>query len=158
VVNVSYIIYGVLHRYLVHLGKKARDSLPAEGSGSSRAKKGSGGPLAIRNMASALPNEVCKYIKDLGISKIVLSEEDIKTILDTLVYDGKVQKKRVMSGEEAYWACNSLLPSPGLTVIPCSVCPAVYSCHSNTILTSIDCQHLTTWSEKIDNTKHMAEF
>ena len=34
--------------------------------------------------------QVLKFIADLGISKISLRQEDIESILDTLIFDGKV--------------------------------------------------------------------
>ena len=37
--------------------------------------------------------QVLKFISDLGISKISLRQEDIESILDTLIFDGKVQPK-----------------------------------------------------------------
>ncbi len=50
------------------------------------------GPVATRNASTASSKEVLKYISELGISKVQLKVEDIEAILDTLIYDGKVEK------------------------------------------------------------------
>ena len=50
--------------------------------------------------------QVSKYISDLGISKIELKEEDIEAILDTLIYDGKLEKTtKVIDGNEVKVSC-----------------------------------------------------
>ena len=59
------------------------------------------GPMAARSMSMATSKEVAKYISDLGISKIDLKQEDIEAILDTLIYDGKLEKTtKVKDGQE----------------------------------------------------------
>ena len=59
------------------------------------------GPMAARSMSMATSKEVAKYISDLGISKIDLKQEDIEAILDTLIYDGKLEKTtKVQDGQE----------------------------------------------------------
>lgn len=57
-----------------------------------------------------------------------LSVEDIETILDTLLYDGKCERSIVAGagdGEQTklYRAVNSLIESTGLMRMPCGSCP-----------------------------------
>ena len=58
-----------------------------------------------------------------------LSVEDIETILDTLIYDGKVECSVVAGGEDStgqvklYRAVMTLVPTTGLMRTPCGVCP-----------------------------------
>ena len=85
-----------------------------------------GGPIMTRNASYATSKEIWKYISDLGISKVSLSLEDIEMILDTLVYDGKVEKSAIVeSGDQVktYRAVETLLPSAGIVRLPCGVCP-----------------------------------
>jgi DNA-directed RNA polymerase III subunit RPC6 len=49
-------------------------------------------PIAARNASYATTKEITDYIKNLGISKVVLNLEDIECILNTLVYDGKIER------------------------------------------------------------------
>jgi len=107
------------------------------------------GPMAARSMSMATSKEVSKYISDLGISKIELKEEDIEAILDTLIYDGKLEKTtKVIDGNEVkhYRAVESLLPTNGLVRIPCGVCPVYKNCHDTLgAVNPVNCQYLTEW-------------
>lgn len=47
----------------------------------------------------------------------------METILDTLLYDGKVERSVSVDGSHLYRAVESLLPPPGIVRIPCGVCP-----------------------------------
>lgn len=81
----------------------------------------------IRNASYLSSKEIWQYITDLKISKVPLTVEDIEMILDTLVYDGKVEKTIVSesgSGQvKTYRAVQKLLYSAGFVRIPCGVCP-----------------------------------
>jgi len=52
-----------------------------------------------------------------------LSVEDMETILDTLLYDGKVERWIRGDNDRWYRAVESLLPAPSIVRIPCGVCP-----------------------------------
>ena len=107
------------------------------------------GPLAARNMSQGTSKEVLKFISDLGISKIQLKKEDIESILNTLCFDGKVEKSTsTRDGEEIrlYRAIESLLPTTGLVKIPCGVCPVVKVCTRDIgAITPCKCTYLTEW-------------
>lgn len=48
---------------------------------------------------------------------------DIEMILNTLVYDGKVEQILAGDGSNLYRAIQPLLNSPGLIRTPCGLCP-----------------------------------
>lgn len=52
-----------------------------------------------------------------------LSVEDLEMILNTLVYDGKVERTLSGDGGILYRAIEPLLDSPGLIKSTCGVCP-----------------------------------
>jgi len=81
------------------------------------------GPLTARSIARATSKDICKFISELGVSKVELSIKDIETILNTLVYDGKVEKITAVDGGYLYEAVEPLLPPPGFVRTPCGVCP-----------------------------------
>jgi len=60
--------------------------------------------------------------------QVQLSVEDIETILDTLIYDGKCERS-IMAGTgdgeqtKLYRAVNPLIESTGLMRMPCGSCP-----------------------------------
>ena len=106
------------------------------------------GPLAARNMSLSTSKEVLQFISDLGISKIQLKKEDIESILNTLVFDGKVEKSTTTrDGEDIrlYRAIESLLPTTGLVKIPCGVCPVAKNCSDIGSITPNKCTYITEW-------------
>ena len=57
-----------------------------------------------------------------------LSVPDIEKILDTLIYDGKVERRLQAGGGvqeqlKLYRATQTLLPPVGLVKTPCGICP-----------------------------------
>lgn len=63
--------------------------------------------------------------------QVQLSKEDIETILNTLIYDGKVERSLVAgqataSGDgyvKLYRSVQPLIPTTGLMRMPCGACP-----------------------------------
>lgn len=87
-----------------------------------------GGPLLVRNKSYATPNDVHKFIAELGISKVSLSISDIESILYTVVLDGNAE--RILGPDEKYLykAVRKFLPSVGLVKTTCGICPIVNRC------------------------------
>ena len=74
----------------------------------------------IRNASYATAKEVTDYIKKLGISRVDLHLEDIESILNTLIFDGKIERTVMFStGAKSnnneyinlFRAVNSILPA-----------------------------------------------
>uniref|UniRef100_A0A0A9WBT8 DNA-directed RNA polymerase III subunit RPC6 n=1 Tax=Lygus hesperus TaxID=30085 RepID=A0A0A9WBT8_LYGHE len=126
------------YRYLLELRHKHENDQAS-------AKKG---PLAMYNLSSANCGQVCKFIADLGVSKVPLSEDDIRTILDTLLYDGKVERKLTINGEFTYRAVNPLVNPPGLVMLPCGICPVISECHLNGSVSPFSCPYMQSWGTK----------
>ncbi|PBC33920.1 DNA-directed RNA polymerase III subunit RPC6 [Apis cerana] len=106
-----------------------------------------GGPIMARNVTFASSKEVWKFISDLGISKVKLSVEDLEMILNTLVYDGKVERTLSGDGNTLYRAVESLLNPPGLIKSTCGVCPVRKNCCDVGDVTPTKCQYITEWLE-----------
>ncbi|CAN0405047.1 DNA-directed RNA polymerase III subunit RPC6 [Lethenteron reissneri] len=113
------------------------------------------GPLLQRNSSYASSHEVWKYICELGISKVELSMEDVETILNTLIYDGKVERT-ILSAKEGTVGCvdgyiklfraiNPLVPPTGLVRTPCGVCPIFHECHEGGDISPETCVYMTEW-------------
>lgn len=109
--------------------------------------------------------------------QVKLSVKDIETILNTLVYDDKVERKP--SGDKnLYRSIQPLVNLPGLMKSPCGLCPVRYitnklrynnhykkfkhfllnvpfffffqvkkQCCDKGTFTSINCQYITEWLE-----------
>ncbi|XP_067681256.1 DNA-directed RNA polymerase III subunit RPC6-like isoform X2 [Haliotis asinina] len=110
-------------------------------------------PVAQKNGAFAPSKDVWKYISELGISKVQLSVEDIETILDTLIYDGKVERTLVAgqgtagdSGQvRLYRAVRPVIQPTGLVRIPCGTCPVFDQCHDGGMVSPQTCVYMKEW-------------
>lgn len=103
------------------------------------------GPIVGRTQSYATAVEVQKYITELGISKVQLEVEDVITILNTLVYDGKAESSVYPDGSKVYRAIEPLIPPPGIVQVPCGVCPLIYKCCSTGLITPQDCEYMSAW-------------
>lgn len=117
-------------------------------------------PILKRNASFAATKEIRDYIRNLGISKVELGSDDIETILNTLVYDGKVEKSVISgsalsvgsTGEQInlYRAIDSLLePShgSGLIRLPCGICPIIENCNEDGPINPKTCVYMKEWLE-----------
>ncbi|XP_011642351.2 LOW QUALITY PROTEIN: probable DNA-directed RNA polymerase III subunit RPC6 [Pogonomyrmex barbatus] len=103
------------------------------------------GPIGARNMTFASSKEVWKFISDLGISKVKLSVTNMEMILNTLVYDGKVERILAGDGSNLYRVIKPMLSSPGLIRTPCGLCPVRRQCRDEGSVTPIKCQYIREW-------------
>lgn len=119
------------HRYLV---QKAED-----------AYKTGGGPLKIRNCSYATAEDVHKFIAELGISKVILSVEDMESILYTVVLDNKAERTVTVNGSYLYRAVNNFIESPGLVKGVCGICPIANRCADTGLINPKICNYFTEW-------------
>lgn len=109
------------------------------------AEKKRHGPLAFKQMSCCTVKDVHKFISDLGISKVNLDEDDLETILKTVVYDGNAERVLTSDGTFVYRAVNLPLPAPGLVQMPCGICPVIKNCSNCGDVTAISCQYMKDW-------------
>lgn len=103
------------------------------------------GPLALKQMSCCSVKEVHKFISDLGISKVSLDEDDLETILKTVVYDGNAERILMSNNSYVYRAINSPLSAPGLVQMPCGICPVIKNCSNCGDVTPNLCKYMTEW-------------
>lgn len=111
------------------------------------AKKLKEGPIAVQMKALCSVADVHKFISELGISKIKLDQEDLETILKTVVYDGRAQRVLQVDGTYLYKAVESLLPPEGLVQTPCGICPVINNCSNVGSVTPKTCAYMSEWLE-----------
>ncbi|XP_053213467.1 DNA-directed RNA polymerase III subunit RPC6-like [Panonychus citri] len=111
-------------------------------------------PIERKNASYCKSSEICDYIRKLGISKVNLSEEDIEEILETLVYDGKVEKTCINDSNspedgttKIYRAINPSLTMTSLMRMPCGVCPVASDCHIDGFISPIKCIYFNDYFE-----------
>ncbi|XP_055715947.1 probable DNA-directed RNA polymerase III subunit RPC6 [Phlebotomus papatasi] len=103
------------------------------------------GPLLAKQKSLCSVGDVHQFISDLGISKVNLDEEDLETILKTVVYDGKAERIVQMDGSSLYRAIVPALPPPGLVQMPCGICPVISNCSTCGLVTPKTCQYMSEW-------------
>lgn len=107
-------------------------------------------PLASARLraASATCDEMLDHIASLKISKVQLSKEEIRTILQSLIYDGQVQETVISSSEgsdKAYRLTGGFVRTTGLMHMPCGVCPVMSDCHDEGPVTPTKCIYFADW-------------
>lgn len=123
-----------------------------------KAKSSNTDPLSRKSASFATPQEVCKFITELGISRVALTANNIETILNTLVYDGKAESSVVMGttgrGREGvggegvttvYRLSHPLISDAGLSRVPCGVCPIISECCDEGAISPSSCQYMKQW-------------
>ncbi|XP_019525797.2 DNA-directed RNA polymerase III subunit RPC6 [Aedes albopictus] len=109
------------------------------------AKECRDGPLAVQKLSYCSVGDVHKFISDLGISKISLDEDDLETILKTVVYDGKAESIPTAEGKYLYKAIEAPMSSPGLVQMPCGICPVIRNCSDCGAITPKLCSYINEW-------------
>lgn len=130
--------------------------------------------VEARNQSLVSSSEVKEYIDDLKISNVQLTLQDIEVVLETVVFDGLIEKITVekkpepcsskktggqvksepglTSDEEEshftnyYRALNRLVSgSTGLMRAPCGHCPHINECRQGAVINPETCSHLERW-------------
>ncbi|KAG8014925.1 DNA-directed RNA polymerase III subunit RPC6 [Nibea albiflora] len=88
-------------------------------------------------------------------SKVDLSMDDIETILNTLIYDGKVEMTIIAAKEgtvgsvdgqmKLYRGVNSVIQPTGLVRTPCGLCPVFDDCHEGGEISPSNCIYMMEW-------------
>ncbi|XP_046631389.1 DNA-directed RNA polymerase III subunit RPC6-like [Daphnia pulicaria] len=106
------------------------------------------GPLIVRIASFLSSKEICQMISDLNIVKVNLTVEEIEAILETLVYDRKIEMRMVSDGDEqikTYRTVETLLSSAGVVRIPCGVCPIIVKCGTAGEVQPKNCAYYDQW-------------
>lgn len=93
-----------------------------------------------------------RFITENGITNVELSIDDISSLLDSLIYDGKIEKVLGSVGnnddgelEFSYRAVQNEPIENYCTQIPCGVCPVVSSCSDQGPITPASCEYFRNW-------------
>lgn len=88
-----------------------------------------------------------------GIANIELSLDEVETIVNTLVYDGRLEEinssvlllSGYATGKKAYKLKKQIFVPDYLTVTPCGMCPVVSQCCEGAVISPTSCPYLTEW-------------
>jgi len=99
--------------------------------------------------------EVTAWVRKSGLSKVELRIENIQSILDTLIYDGKIETIDDPRGPSFLGGKSAVLYKPtklevvqnGFTSTPCGICPVFRECSDKGDISPITCIYLKNWLE-----------
>jgi len=110
-------------------------------------------PAALKNGSFVSSREMWNFINELGISKVKLSVEDIEMILETLIYDGNVEKSVIACAESTstsgqmniYRSVEPLVPVSPVMYTPCGICPVFDRCRPGGAISPQTCIYMKEW-------------
>lgn len=106
-------------------------------------------PLARASASLCSTEEVHSFITQLGISNVKLTVDNIRMILDTLIYDGRAEIQ-VTSGhgrevQRLYRVVRPIISDTGLNRIPCGICPVINHCCDGGAISPVTCVYMKDW-------------
>ncbi|CAH0489059.1 unnamed protein product [Peronospora effusa] len=96
-------------------------------------------------------NAITDKVHASGISKVALGPEEISSIIQTLMYDGRVEEVRSVrltpgtSHETKYKISQQITTFNYLSETPCGVCPVFDQCQEGNIISPRSCLYMTKW-------------
>jgi len=96
--------------------------------------------------------DVASFVQNTGVLNAELSLDDYQDVINTLIYDGKVEEVKdgrpgVKKGSMLYRPTRLEMPMNGFTQIPCGRCPVFDMCGSEGEITPNNCVYYTKWLE-----------
>jgi len=80
------------------------------------------------------------------VSTVELTEDDMRTIIDTHIYDGTVEEEMDDDGNDMYReAVLKPYNTSALGSIPCGVCPLVHLCSDSGPISPAKCEYSQQW-------------
>lgn len=98
----------------------------------------------ISSKGYATLESIREYLEVSQISKVEVSAEDTKKLVDTLIYDGRVESITV-DDETGYKASRIPMPKNGLTEVPCGICPLTHLCGKTSDINPQKCVYMKEW-------------
>lgn len=97
-------------------------------------------------------DQIRVFIKESGISHVELQMDDVQKLVETLIYDGKVEEmknpnanSKRLNAPILYRPARVQLPANGFSKTPCSKCPVFELCGPTGDITPATCIYLTDW-------------
>ncbi|PWW75639.1 RNA polymerase Rpc34 [Tuber magnatum] len=87
-------------------------------------------------------NQVYLWVKSSNLTEVDLAEADIRSLLDVLVYDGKIER---VVGDTAYRAVRRPDSINGFAESPCGRCPVFALCKEGGPVSASNCVYFEDW-------------
>mmetsp|Transcript_8399 Transcript_8399/g.23674 ORF Transcript_8399/g.23674 Transcript_8399/m.23674 type:complete len:332 (+) Transcript_8399:43-1038(+) len=102
-------------------------------------------------------SDIRHYVKSTNICKLDLTEENVLQIVQSLVYEGRVEeimaaryKRPGRMDDTLYKLSNLTLPRVELTYVPCGYCPVSNVCTEDGDISPAKCIYLDQWLDVED--------
>lgn len=89
--------------------------------------------------------DVSNFIHVKGISRVQLRDEDVMMILNTLEYDGRIERIDNDDGDRFRQALLAIPETSAFTSIPCGVCPVFTECTPDGPISPATCVYYQQW-------------
>lgn len=106
----------------------------------------------IKSKGDATLDDISRFIKETGISKQALQEDDILRIVNTLDFDGKIEGMEDPDDGLAHYRLPLMrIPeTTPFTSIPCGVCPVLNECVEGGKISPQTCMYYQQWLHELD--------
>jgi DNA-directed RNA polymerase III subunit RPC6 len=93
------------------------------------------------------------YSSIYSIYQVELADEDVESIIQTLVYDNRLEEVRgaiaamtgKATGKQMYKIAKPMVKTNYYTDIPCGVCPVVDRCFEGGVISPQSCVYMAEW-------------
>lgn len=95
--------------------------------------------------------QVTEYIADIKLSNETLSQDDIRKLMRTMLYDGAIEEFAVADGVECFRVSAGTPSANQLTSVPCGTCPVFKSCVPGGVISPERCVYMAEWLKSCTN-------
>eukprot|EP01117_Protostelium_nocturnum_P009959 TRINITY_DN3548_c0_g1_i1.p1 TRINITY_DN3548_c0_g1~~TRINITY_DN3548_c0_g1_i1.p1 ORF type:complete len:278 (-),score=62.56 TRINITY_DN3548_c0_g1_i1:120-953(-) len=97
----------------------------------------------ISKKHAASVEELTAFVRKSGISKVELKISNVQSIVDTLEFDGRIEKTDINSN---MYRLSKLPVQPnGFTKMPCGTCPVINECSEEGRINPKTCEYYQKW-------------
>jgi DNA-directed RNA polymerase III subunit RPC6 len=98
----------------------------------------------VRECGSATASTIHDRVRKSGITTVNIAPDEFKLLLQTLVFDGRLETVRTAEGES--FKVGKAISVPNyLTDAPCGICPVSARCSVDGVISPLTCEYMTAW-------------
>ena len=109
----------------------------------------------VKTQGMSEVNDIAGRIRISGISKVELSQDELELVIQTLVYDGRLEEvrgsllamtNRFKQSGTVHYKISKPAPMPNYyTDTPCGVCPVANRCTEGGVISPSSCEYMRQW-------------
>jgi len=111
--------------------------------------------IVLHRLTAVLSEDMmCDFVRNTRLSKVDLGVEEVLQIVNTLVYDGKVDAHESRRDNGAPYPEGTVFYTPAalplqehsdFTLVPCGICPVASDCHEGGVISPATCIYFDSW-------------